>query len=1402
MSSPKATDVKKGISVLWDTLQCPICLDLMTTPISTKCDHQFCKFCIIKLLDNSKQNKANCPVCKAKITKRGLQESPGFQRLVSGLQDMIQAYENDTGTNYFIGLSQLPRQQGKTFLGVKDNEGAEYPDAVLTEDTPGTDHDVQNLESDDLPTSHSSTVAAQSEYAKLMGLSPTENEGLDSGLGDGPPTSEKKMHSSTDEVEPVQKEVVDKTNSPPHSNTRGNKKVSKLETSCHPFSNPDESEHKPLRKSSRQKQKEDLKSEHVFEHKQRKSVEKVTEWLMNVPSEGSLESEKPDQDTDDSDSSSTSTINVKQHIMDVNAKRGDRAKVLEEQVFGAVYKRERRGTRAAFPAFHFNVKPPATTETQTPERFSNKRKGEHLLPAHSCERKGFEDKNHTKEKQQMIKQNNTFEDNDRDKNGEELIDVPESDEFDSGEVIFCPVSHIENQPEAKTRKTKCSTLQEVDSDLQEQAKAKSENIEKKKMDQRKGKNTTSEKNKSSRVQKPLVLVGVQTGEISPKIRTRSGEVQVQIESYPSSEDQDTPVTRNTRRSRRLQLFAKEVQEGHKKTNVKKNVSEKVCKAPEQFEEANDGMLDDSGSAKSENRAKVTKRNGCIYDQDLGGIESMEPAKRLSYRPVDNKDAIADKPNTETFSQASVACNDPAVPHPSSPTVTAVVGPRLECDNPSNDFSGNVQLGTSAVCEDEEDKYDSELDTEQLLRSFKATKRKSFHLGGPDRKRSHSLDDETDQGAEAKENCMGVRSTKCKANQEVLGDKENFTCSDVIPPSVSPGMTIKTVSESQDKMMAISIPTSCSSQDGDDRLRRTSVSTALSPNKVSKHEIESLNISVVPQIVDSGLRFTAAVDEELNAAFQATDGATRDAGKGMEIRDSTAMGKHCSVNTHEGIQITDSSTPDGLVTSAVQMVRETKSGNTSGQLSAQSSIGRNPRKKRKAQRLESSPESDSSESREELPTLTQIFGKAGPPLVILNQGESNEANRCVAADAAEQVRRPPACPSPDSVNSSQASVDLFGTPQEYDVPVNDNVSMDSQFSSEVLVTQQKIEMQKELVRLEKLMALVSEVLQEKEGSPAKEVPPETKESNRNTDAHTSLPCVQGTDQSSVGKSVHTGTKASEGKVVKQRSVSHPSSVTEMAERSVHTELCVKSPAAAKAPRNCSSPSDGQEDKENNTPQRDRAKVKMVLVSSGLGPSEQVMVKKFAKRVGARVVSQVTEEVTHVIMHTDEQLVCERTLKYFLGIAGRKWVVSFQWISECFKQKKLLDESLFEVRGDVVNGANHQGPSRARTTEDNNLLMTGYNICFLGSFTSMTTDEMEWMVELCGAAVVKDPLLLDSKQKSKQLVIVQPASESAPSSYSSLCRHATLVTRGWLLDSVATYTLQNYNNYKARVEEPVH
>ncbi|KAF7666534.1 hypothetical protein LDENG_00103060 [Lucifuga dentata] len=1492
MEASNAADIKQGITDLWKNLQCPICLDVMITPVSTKCDHLFCKFCMMKLLENTKQKKADCPVCKAKITKRSLQESPGFQRLVSGLQHMIQAYEHDRSLNDVSGISHQKQQSV-----VIDAEATKHPHSVSSGDIADTELDnVKNVIHDDPPASHSSTVAAQHGFARLMGFensSPltTENEGLDSGLGDALPALENKMSCSTpdylESLETEFSEVAEKVTSA--HKTRGKKSVTPSENALSsPSLTPDEEQHQPLRKSSRKKKiKKHSEPDNILNQKQKKSLEKVAEWLMKVPlTEDSVESEKIMRgsfDSNDSDSgSSTSTVDVRKHTGDMNPKGAERAEALEDQVFGAVYKRKRRGRQTTSLSLNHFVKPQTQCPSKEihPKKVSKWRKKSNLK---NCEQLQMTEQvdnisnsvlNETQQKVTELDDEMNIINKE-----EELKSLPENNNNNDNDEVVCAVSDTEpNQPKRKSKKMH-NTLHMVDSDL---ANAKSESTGKKKTDKKKGKNRL----KSVRMSKPLDLVGVQNGEYSsdevPKIKPE--EVQVHIENYPSSEDQGTPAMRSIRRSRRLQHFTAEVQESHRKARAPANaqIAGEGSSLVKQSEEVNSCTLDDDKTShKNGNMKNAANKNGCVYDQDVEGIENLESHDRTATEAITAvKESIAGVPNVETASEASKSCCVPVVLNSTSPTTATLTDPAaLESNSPKALFPitahlENAHLETSACenkcteMEKEEDKNDSELDTEQLLRSFKATKRKSFHLGGPKVKRSHcSFDEENLQDIEVEENChvgsrfeSAVNQINTKetdiTKQEVLKDTENSCCSDLIPPSylsvlnkqkyrLNPEKALKEMAvEKSDQVVDGSMPdSSWSVEDG----AGNCISSALSPNKVSKRAKESPHRSAVPQVVDSGLRFTGIglsegeECEELPShhcqiAESQLDCTRSDSGKMKHIEDNILMDnsatatKYCSVNTVEPLANAEFSlTPSGLVTPAVKMINEaTVSSRGGGKLSAHSPIKSGTRKRRRAQRIESSSESDSSGAKEELPTLSQILrasawpSAVSPGVLAEDEERSDKANQregaCVTADAEEQLSHPPACHSPDCMNSSQVSVDLFGTPKECHAPVNDtSVSMESsQFSSEILVTQQKMEMQKELVRLEKLMALVSEVLQEKEDDSASKATSEIHQSRETTghDSHRLPPCDQGTDETSGMKAVPGAGRdpsrgAPDGEGLTQAYLPKHGGVAEMAlQSSIQTGLNVNSSTASKTVAkpaskiliDCGSPSDDPDDKENNVgpatlaqiPQKDGSKAKLVLVSSGLGPSEQVMVKRFAKRICARVVSHVTAEVTHVIMRTDAQLVCERTLKYFLGIAGRKWVLSFNWISECFKQKKLLDESLFEVRGDVVNGSNHQGPMRARTTIDNNLLMKGYKICFQGRFTDMTTDEMEWMVELCGATVVKDPLLLDGKQKSHQLVIVQPGPES---SYNSLFRQATVVTRGWLLDTVATYTLQNHNNYTA-------
>nr|XP_031362927.1 breast cancer type 1 susceptibility protein [Lonchura striata domestica] len=218
------------------------------------------------------------------------------------------------------------------------------------------------------------------------------------------------------------------------------------------------------------------------------------------------------------------------------------------------------------------------------------------------------------------------------------------------------------------------------------------------------------------------------------------------------------------------------------------------------------------------------------------------------------------------------------------------------------------------------------------------------------------------------------------------------------------------------------------------------------------------------------------------------------------------------------------------------------------------------------------------------------------------------------------------------------------------------------------------------------------------------------------------------------------------------------------------------------------------KENTTNPVVTKRKKMSIVVSGLNHSEHLVVQKFVKKTQSTLSNHITEGTTHVIMKTDEELVCERTLKYFLGIAGGKWVVSYQWIIQSFKEGRILDEEKFEVRGDVINGRNHQGPKRARQALTGKIFKD-FEICCCGPFTDMTTEHLEWMVELCGASVVKQPDLFTPTANSAAVVVVQPDAWKKNVDYRAMQQQSSVavVTREWVLDSVACYQCQELSAY---------
>ena len=183
----------------------------------------------------------------------------------------------------------------------------------------------------------------------------------------------------------------------------------------------------------------------------------------------------------------------------------------------------------------------------------------------------------------------------------------------------------------------------------------------------------------------------------------------------------------------------------------------------------------------------------------------------------------------------------------------------------------------------------------------------------------------------------------------------------------------------------------------------------------------------------------------------------------------------------------------------------------------------------------------------------------------------------------------------------------------------------------------------------------------------------------------------------------------------------------------------------------------------------------------------MVEDWAKRIGAEISFTYTPTVTHVIVQLDDENCAQRTLKFLFGVASGKWIVGVDWVHQCIKEKRILDEEPFEA----LDMDGECGPRRSREICQKYQLFEAFEFCCQEPFTDVTADQLRELLELCGAVTTHSPAEL-TKCRRHTMIIVQTddnigleVQRKAQSWFERL--QVLSVSREWVLDCLAAYQL---------------
>jgi hypothetical protein len=86
---------------------CAICINMLVLPVTTKCNHLFCKSCFIKYTENCSLDNLRCPLCKSNIKYDKIKEFPEVVMNTELDKKLKKLFEEDYKKRYSYVVKEL-----------------------------------------------------------------------------------------------------------------------------------------------------------------------------------------------------------------------------------------------------------------------------------------------------------------------------------------------------------------------------------------------------------------------------------------------------------------------------------------------------------------------------------------------------------------------------------------------------------------------------------------------------------------------------------------------------------------------------------------------------------------------------------------------------------------------------------------------------------------------------------------------------------------------------------------------------------------------------------------------------------------------------------------------------------------------------------------------------------------------------------------------------------------------------------------------------------------------------------------------------------------------------------------------------------------------------------------------